>query len=116
MKVARKDQEKSFKPTAMDAKKLRKLMKDRKEKLPYIPPEKRKTQESEQNIYPGKCRVCGGDLIDTIETEFRRGALSDIIGPAGGRRLVSFHNGYHCKECGVCYEFIPKQKEGLDNT
>lgn len=49
----------------------------------------------------GKCRYCGGNLYQSF---IRDGPI--VIG--GKQRMMP--NGYHCDNCGLKYEHLPKQE------
>jgi len=54
------------------------------------------------------CGCCGGIIVEKIVKEFdpRTGPL--IFGPGSRDQHREVSKGFHCKICGVKYEFIPK--------
>jgi len=52
----------------------------------------------EERLTNGKCRVCGGEIVEKIVSEFK----------------PSFRNvskGFHCRKCGIKYAFVPPAKK-----
>jgi len=58
----------------------------------------------------GKCIVCGGEIVGEIIKEFdpKMGPL--IIGPGSKQQFHNVDKGFHCKQCGLKYKFVPPKK------
>lgn len=67
----------------------------------------------------GKCRVCGGEIVEKIvEEEDDQRWKSPVVGLSMSSEVPQkqYHKvskGYHCKKCGIKYEFVSgERKEG----
>lgn len=59
----------------------------------------------------GSCKVCGGEIVQrVIKGEFV-GRGMPVYGPAGKGQYADVSEGFHCKECGIQYRFVPQIKE-----
>ena len=58
----------------------------------------------------GKCVVCKGQIVETMITEFDPKTGPPIFGPGSKRQFKEVSRGYHCRGCGLKYEFIPIKK------
>ena len=58
----------------------------------------------------GKCVVCKGTLIEKIVRKFDASMGPVIIGPGSKNQYYEESEGFHCEDCGLKYEFIPKSK------
>ena len=56
----------------------------------------------------GKCRVCGGGVVEKFKEEKAEFSAHDIIGPGFGKKEQVVSSGLHCSVCGIKYAFIPK--------
>lgn len=56
-----------------------------------------------KHVVLGKCVICGGGVVESLDTEFvgerRIGGRADV---------VTVHESFYCKECGIQYQFPPK--------
>ena len=58
----------------------------------------------------GKCVVCKGPLIEKVVRKFDATTGPMIIGPGSRNQFRNELEGFHCMNCGLKYEFIPKSK------
>lgn len=58
----------------------------------------------------GKCRVCGGKIVEVISKNEFVGTGEAIYGPGGRGQWADVSKGFHCKECGIQYRFVSKSK------
>ena len=56
----------------------------------------------------GKCRVCGGQIVEKIVRERNPATGPPVIGPASKNQFYEASKGFHCKECKIKYESVPK--------
>jgi len=54
----------------------------------------------------GKCGVCQGEIVEKVVSEHMPGPV--IYGPGSRGQIRDVSKGYHCVECGLKYEFVPK--------
>lgn len=69
------------------------------------------TKKPEKEVYPGACRVCGGDIVLDYFLKFVS-LFPPIIGPGSRNQYQYVPGDFHCKTCGVKYQFIPGQEVG----
>lgn len=60
----------------------------------------------------GKCRICGGVVIEKVwfESHFIPETGPPIIGPGSREQYarVQETSGLYCSNCGIKYEFLPE--------
>ncbi|MBI2669899.1 MAG: hypothetical protein HYX20_02040 [Candidatus Yanofskybacteria bacterium] len=61
-----------------------------------------------EKLTDGKCVVCGGVIAELIEREFDSTTGSLIYGPGSKNQYKNVSKGFHCHNCGIKYQFIPK--------
>jgi hypothetical protein len=54
-----------------------------------------------------RCRVCEGEIIETVTQVFNQMYGPPIDGP-GSKQQWSEKKEYHCGQCGIVYKFLPK--------
>lgn len=59
----------------------------------------------------GKCVVCGGEIVEVIVTEYNPMTGPPIIGPGSRQQYRDVSKGYHCKNCGIKYAFVPETEK-----
>lgn len=59
------------------------------------------------------CLVCGGEVVEKIESEFDPRSGPMIIGPGSKHQHRDVSKGFHCMECGLKYEFSPPTGEEM---
>ncbi len=59
----------------------------------------------------GKCRVCGGDIVEAFSSGEKPDAIPKIVF-GEDPECISYlkSGGLHCESCGLVYKFIPKSK------
>ena len=57
-----------------------------------------------------RCVVCRGGIVAKFQYQYV-GHGSPIIGPGGKSQWQDVFKGYHCKDCGIKYEFLPLLKQ-----
>ena len=55
------------------------------------------------------CRVCSGEIVEVIVKEYDSKTGPIIIGPGSKTQYRKVSKGFHCKECGIVYAFLPKR-------
>jgi len=70
----------------------------------YMEPEKKPSR-----VVRGTCRTCGGVVVETFFDAYTRPIELIPIGPASKQYVVRLSGGLYCEECGVKYEFLPKE-------
>lgn len=56
----------------------------------------------------GKCRPCGGNIVEKINREYDPALGPMVIGPGSRHQIREVSKGFHCEQCGLKYEFVPK--------
>ena len=59
----------------------------------------------------GRCVVCGGEIVEVVVSEYNPMSGPLIIGPGSVNQFREVSKGYHCKNCGLKYEFVPQIKK-----
>ncbi len=54
------------------------------------------------------CKVCRGPIVELLELEHDPATGPPVYGPASKRQSREVSKGFHCKECGIKYQFPPK--------
>ncbi len=54
----------------------------------------------------GKCKACGGPIVEKIESEPTMSKELIPIGPGSAKYFRQVSKGFYCKKCGIKYEFI----------
>ena len=57
----------------------------------------------------GRCGVCKGQIVEKVSTEYNPMTGPPVFGPGSKRQFKKVSKGYHCKDCGLKYEFIPNK-------
>jgi hypothetical protein len=81
-----------------------------------VNPDKEKAVETEEEVEKapekevmGKCRVCGGDILEDVRHEHDPTTGPPVIGPGSENQFRDFHYGYYCDDCGLAYKKLPKE-------
>lgn len=62
----------------------------------------------EIKLTEGHCVVCKGQIVEKVGTEYNPMTGPPVFGPGSRRQFKEVGKGYHCKNCGLKYEFPPK--------
>lgn len=54
-----------------------------------------------------KCVVCNGQIVEKYVMQFNARTGPLIIGPGSIRQHNRVSQGFHCRGCGLKYEFLP---------
>ncbi len=54
------------------------------------------------------CKVCGGPIVELLEVEHDPKSGPPVYGPASRRQFNEVSKGFHCKKCGIKYQFPPE--------
>ena len=57
----------------------------------------------------GQCVFCKGQIVEKITIEYDPLTGPLVLGPGGKGQFKEIGNKYHCRDCGLKYEFIPKK-------
>jgi len=63
----------------------------------------------------GKCVVCSGEIVEKIVNRYMPESGPPIIGPGSKGQFSDVSEGYHCKNCGIKYEFPPGLEDSARN-
>lgn len=64
----------------------------------------------EEKPTDGTCVFCGGEVVEKITNVFDSMFGPPIFGPASRNQYIEVSEGFHCKRCGLKYEFVPQDK------
>jgi len=70
----------------------------------------------EERKTDGKCRVCGGEIVEKIVSKFDPMSGPAIIGPGSRQQFHNVSKGFHSRKCGIKYDFVPPAEEKWEKT